>query len=142
MDAKQPKKLVVGDAGGKMWSEKDAGEKAMTLVNTVYKTILLTTFLYFFIISLSLMGHALRVLGGKTSGRAFRDSELFDNPFAGLVTGILVTVIVQSSSTSTGIVIAMASGDLISIKNAVPMVMGANIGTSVRLEGSCGSGTP
>jgi sodium-dependent phosphate cotransporter len=70
-------------------------------------------------------------LEAKASGRAFRDTELFDNPFAGLVTGILVTVLVQSSSTSTSIIISMTAGDLITIKNAIPMIMGANIGTSV-----------
>jgi len=78
-----------------------------------------------------LMANAFRILGGKTSGRAFRDSDLFDNPLAGLVVGILVTVLVQSSSTSTSIIITMTAGDLIEVKNAIPMIMGANIGTSV-----------
>merc|ERR1719352_1954971 len=95
------------------------------------KVILAILILYLFIISLGLMANAFRILGGKTSGRAFRDSELFDNPLAGLVTGILVTVMVQSSSTSTSIIITMTAGDLIEVKNAIPMIMGANIGTSV-----------
>jgi sodium-dependent phosphate cotransporter len=77
------------------------------------------------------MANAFRILGGKSAGRAFRDSDLFDNPLAGLVTGILVTVMVQSSSTSTSIIITMTAGDLIEVKNAIPMIMGANIGTSV-----------
>merc|ERR1719163_2296388 len=87
--------------------------------------------LYLFIISLDLMANSFRILGGKTSGRAFRDSDLFDNPLAGLVTGILVTVMVQSSSTSTSIIVTMTAGDLITVKNAIFMIMGANIGTSV-----------
>jgi sodium-dependent phosphate cotransporter len=77
------------------------------------------------------MANSFRILGGKTSGRAFRNSEFFDNPLAGLVTGILTTVLVQSSSTSTSIIITMTAGDLIKVKNAIPMIMGANIGTSV-----------
>merc|ERR1719335_1462065 len=95
------------------------------------KVILAILILYLFIISLGLMANSFRILGGKTSGRAFRDSALFDNPLAGLVTGILVTVLVQSSSTSTSIIITMTAGDLIKVKNAIPMIMGANIGTSV-----------
>merc|ERR1719335_167730 len=95
------------------------------------KVILAILILYLFIISLGLMANSFRILGGKTSGRAFRDSELFDNPLAGLVTGILVTVLVQSSSTSTSIIITMTAGNLIEVKNAIPMIMGANIGTSV-----------
>merc|ERR1719199_83980 len=88
-------------------------------------------FLYMFILSLGLMGGAFKVLGGKTSGKTFRQSELFDNPVAGLALGILATVLVQSSSTSTSVIITMAAADLISMKNSIPMIMGANIGTSV-----------
>merc|ERR1712110_961360 len=69
--------------------------------------------------------------GGKSAGRTFRNSDLFDNPLAGLVIGILVTVLVQSSSTSTSIIVTMTAGNLIEVKNAIPMIMGANIGTSV-----------
>merc|ERR1719163_1822364 len=87
--------------------------------------------LYLFIISLDLMANSFRILGGKTAGRTFRNSDLFDNPLAGLVIGVLVTVLVQSSSTSTSIIITMTAGDLIEVKNAIPMIMGANIGTSV-----------
>merc|ERR1719335_1824006 len=102
-----------------------------TCVVLLLKVVLALLILYLFIISLGLMANSFRILGGKTSGRAFRDSELFDNPLAGLVTGILVTVLVQSSSTSTSIIITMTAGDLIETKNAIPMIMGANIGTSV-----------
>merc|ERR1719203_843625 len=77
------------------------------------------------------MSNAFRIIGGKTAGRTFRNSDLFDNPLAGLVTGILVTVLVQSSSTSTSIIVTMTAANLIEVKNAIPMIMGANIGTSV-----------
>jgi sodium-dependent phosphate cotransporter len=113
------------------WSAKTGSQKVLFVVTLLIKTILALLILYLFIISLGLMANSFRILGGKTSGRAFRDSELFDNPLAGLVTGILVTVLVQSSSTSTSIIITMTAGDLIEVKNAIPMIMGANIGTSV-----------
>merc|ERR1719335_1277010 len=102
-----------------------------TCVVLLLKVVLALLILYLFILSLGLMANSFRILGGKTSGRTFRDSELFDNPLAGLVTGILVTVLVQSSSTSTSIIVTMTAGDLIETKNAIPMIMGANIGTSV-----------
>merc|ERR1719440_385869 len=87
--------------------------------------------LYLFIVSLGLMGSAFKILAGKTAGESFRNQEIFDNPFAGLVLGILVTVLVQSSSTSTSIIITMTAAGLMEVKNAIPMIMGANIGTSV-----------
>ena len=91
----------------KSWSEKDTAEKVKTGIVLVLKLVLALAILYLFIISLGLMANSFRILGGKTSGRAFRDSDLFDNPLAGLVTGILATVLVQSSSTSTSIIITM-----------------------------------
>jgi len=72
-----------------------------------------------------------QVLGGKTAGQTFRNNEIFSNPFAGLVMGILATVLVQSSSTSTSIIITMTAAGLMKVDNAIPMIMGANIGTSV-----------
>merc|ERR1711998_299283 len=54
-----------------------------------------------------------------------------DNPISGLMIGILSTVLVQSSSTTTSIIIGLVGADEMSVSTAIPMVMGANIGTSV-----------
>lgn len=53
------------------------------------------------------------------------------NPLVGLFVGILVTSLVQSSSTTTSLVVAMVGGGSMSVATAIPVVMGANIGTSV-----------
>jgi len=45
--------------------------------------------------------------------------------------GVMVTVLVQSSSTSTSIFITMVAASLLTVKQAIPLVMGANVGTSV-----------
>jgi len=118
-------------ATGKPWGEKSCGERVNTVLMTISKVLMVALLLYMFIISLGLMGNAFKVLGGKTSGKTFRQSELFSNPVAGLALGILATVLVQSSSTSTSVIITMAAADLISMKNSIPMIMGANIGTAV-----------
>jgi len=115
----------------KAWTEKTDGEKAFTVVIFAIKIILVLALIYMFIISLGLMGGAFKILGGKTAGATFRNNELFDNPVAGLMMGVLATVLVQSSSTSTSIVITMTAAGLMEVKNAIPMIMGANIGTSV-----------
>jgi len=77
------------------------------------------------------MGSAFKIIGGPSAGAVFRNQEIFDNPIAGLVLGVLATVLVQSSSTSTSIIISMTAAGLMEVKNAIPMIMGANIGTSV-----------
>ena len=44
---------------------------------------------------------------GKAAGEVFGNNEIFSNPVAGLMIGVLTTVLVQSSSTSTSIVVSM-----------------------------------
>ncbi|KAJ8302417.1 hypothetical protein KUTeg_018813 [Tegillarca granosa] len=68
---------------------------------------------------------------GKIAGQTFRESELLGNPVTGLMIGVLATVLLQSSSTTTSIIITMVGAKLIPLQNSIPMVMGANIGTSV-----------
>ena len=53
------------------------------------------------------------------------------NPIVGLMIGILFTVLVQSSSTCTSVIVSLVAAGGLSVKTAVPMVMGANIGTSM-----------
>ncbi len=55
------------------------------------------------------------------------------NPFVALVVGILATTLVQSSSVTTSMIVALVAApeDALPISNAVPMIMGANIGTTV-----------
>ncbi|TSQ35267.1 Sodium-dependent phosphate transport protein 2A [Bagarius yarrelli] len=68
---------------------------------------------------------------GKVAGNIFQDNVILSNPVAGLVVGILVTVLVQSSSTATSIIVSLVSSGLLEVKSAVPIIMGSNIGTSV-----------
>jgi glycerol uptake facilitator-like aquaporin len=45
---------------------------------------------------------------GKTAGSVFQNSDVLSNPIAGLMIGVLATVLFQSSSTTTGIAISLA----------------------------------
>ena len=60
-----------------------------------------------------------------------KTSDVLNNPFCGLVLGILLTVLCQSSSTSTSIFITMVGSGLLTVGQAVYMIMGANVGTSI-----------
>ena len=81
--------------------------------------------LYFFLFGLDLMGGAFSALGGKGAGGLF---TITDNPIAGLMVGILATVMVQSSSTSTSIVVGLVGAEVLTVRQAIPIIMGANIG--------------
>ncbi|CAK0905274.1 unnamed protein product, partial [Prorocentrum cordatum] len=119
------------ESGDKAWSQRTGPEKALFVIIQVLKVVTAVGLLYIFLISLSMMGDAFTVIGGPTAGAVFRNNAIFDNPFAGCSLGILATVLVQSSSTSTSIIITMTAAGLIDPKNAVYMIMGADIGTSV-----------
>jgi sodium-dependent phosphate cotransporter len=84
-------------------------------------------FLYFFLLGLNLLGSSAKVIGGCTAGALFGDQT---NPVAGVMVGILATVLIQSSSSTTSIIVSLVP-DVVSVKAGIFMVMGANIGTSV-----------
>ena len=100
----------------------------MKSYKTIFKIIFVVTALYFFLVSIGLMSTAF-----KGFGKGFAESLLntASNPFVGLFIGILATSIVQSSSTTTSIVVGMVASGVISISNGIPIIMGANIGTTV-----------
>lgn len=85
-------------------------------------------FVYIFLVSIDLMGTAF-----KNSGKGFTDMlmKTTSNPFIGLVIGIVVTSVIQSSSTTTSIIVALVGAGTLPLKSAIPMIMGANIGTTV-----------
>ncbi len=56
---------------------------------------------------------------------------LSHNPILGILAGTLVTVIIQSSSASIGLVIALANNGLIELQGAIYLVLGDNIGTTI-----------
>lgn len=66
-------------------------------------------------------------------GRGFHEAFIASvtNPISGLFAGILMTVLVQSSSVSTATIVGMVGGGTIPVSLAIPMIMGANIGTTV-----------
>jgi sodium-dependent phosphate cotransporter len=85
-------------------------------------------FLYWFIFSLELLGTGAKVLTGCAAAGLFGGNT---NPVASLIVGMLVTVLLQSSSTTTSIIVSLVGAGSIPVEPAIYMVMGANIGTSV-----------
>ncbi|KAM3875842.1 solute carrier family 34 member 2b [Diretmus argenteus] len=130
-DSKDPWDLPELKDVGLKWSELDTQGKIMRILTGIVKFAMLLGFLYMFVCSLDVLSSAFQLVGGKAAGDIFQDNAVLSNPVAGLVIGVLVTVLVQSSSTSSSIVVSMVSSGLLDVQTAVPIVMGANIGTSV-----------
>jgi phosphate:Na+ symporter len=67
----------------------------------------------------------------------------FDNPFVGIVTGMLFTALMQSSGGFIGIVMTLAQQGALSLEAGIPLVLGSNIGTCITaVLGSIGAMRP
>lgn len=93
-----------------------------------FKVIVIVSAIMLFLLSIELMGLS---IGALTGGMADSISNVTANPFIGLFIGLLSTALLQSSSTTTSITVAAVASGAISLGNAIPIVMGANIGTTI-----------
>ncbi len=97
------------------------------------KILFLFFLIYLFILSITLLGGSFKLFGEDFAKAIFQTTS---NPIVGLMIGILATAIIQSSSTTTSLIVGLvaagsATGTGLTFEAAIPMVMGANIGTSV-----------
>ena len=82
-----------------------------------------------FLFSIKYMGDALQ----KAAGDKLREilDRFTTNPFMGVLVGIIVTILIQSSSGTTVIVVGLVSAGFMTLRQAIGVIMGANIGTTV-----------
>jgi len=97
-------------------------------VGTAGRLLALAILLYGFLVSIGMLGKAFKLFSGGFVGDLIQSAS---NPLIGLFIGVLVTSLAQSSSTTTSLVVAMVGGGTMSVATAIPVIMGANIGTSV-----------
>lgn len=96
---------------------------------TIFDVLTLIGGLCLFLFGMNLMGLALeRRAGGKLQSIL---GKMTTNKFAGLFTGLGVTSIIQSSSATTVMVVGFVNSGLMTLKQAINVIMGANIGTTV-----------
>lgn len=102
---------------------------AAAAASPAFRWIAAFALVYLLLVAVGCLGAGFKEAFGGTEGAKslFRFAT---NPFMGLVVGILSTALIQSSSTTTSIVVALCAAGM-PIEAAVPMIMGANVGTSV-----------
>lgn len=83
--------------------------------------------LYLLLVSVSMVGSGFKLATGEQAKALF---EFASHPIAGLMIGLVATALTQSSSTVSSIIVALVAGGL-PVQIAIPMVMGANIGTTM-----------
>jgi sodium-dependent phosphate cotransporter len=92
------------------------------------RVALILGLLYLFLVGVKALETGIGLAGEGFTERLFNG---VDHPLAGLCVGILATVLVQSSSVTTATIVGLVGAGTLSVEAAVPMVMGANIGTTV-----------
>ena len=103
-----------------------------TLLENRYKTILkilgVCCALYLFLVGIKGLSIGIKYLGGDFAKTVIATTS---NSFVALFIGIISTAIFQSSSTTTSLIVGMVGGGALTLKGAIPMIMGANIGTTI-----------
>ncbi|MFD1739048.1 Na/Pi cotransporter family protein [Bacillus salitolerans] len=82
-----------------------------------------------FLFGIKYMGDGLQ----NAAGDRLRDilEKSTSNPFMGVLSGILVTVLIQSSSGTTALTVGLVNAGFMTFRQAIGVIMGANIGTTV-----------
>jgi len=102
--------------------------RSILSLSTPARSVLVVTLIYTFLVGVSSLEAGIKIMGADTQERLFSSVS---NPIAGLCIGILGTVLVQSSSASTSVIVGLVGSGALGVDAAVPMVMGANMGTTV-----------
>ena len=82
-----------------------------------------------FLFGMNVMGQALE----RRAGNSLRNTleKLTSNKIAGFLTGLGVTAVIQSSSATTVMVVGFVNSGLMTLRQAINVIMGANVGTTV-----------
>ncbi len=95
----------------------------------IFEALAMLGGLCLFLFGMNLMGSALE----RRAGNRLRSilGKLTNNPFAGFLTGLGITSVIQSSSATTVMVVGFVNSGLMTLRQSVAVIMGANVGTTV-----------
>ena len=124
-------KLALIQRGEIPFSEKIANALSLIHISINWQEILFNFLggLGLFLYSIKTMGEGLQQAAGDRL-RYYID-KYTSNPFLGVLVGIVVTALIQSSTGVTVITVGLVSAGLLTLRQAIGIIMGANIGTTV-----------
>ena len=97
-------------------------------LHVVGKLLIIVVAVASFLLAIDLIGYSFLGLRQEVGTSIL---SIAANPFVGLFIGLLLTAVIQSSSTSTSMIVALVGSGALSLSTAVPIVMGANVGTTL-----------
>lgn len=96
---------------------------------TIFDVLSLVGGLSLFLFGMQIMGNALEKKAGGTLNTAL--SKITENPIKCFLLGMSVTAVIQSSSATTVMAVGLVNSGIMVLKQAITVIMGANIGTTV-----------
>lgn len=107
------------------WQVMSKRQRFFYLLNIFLRLLSFMISLYTFVVTLDLMTSAFVLLSRSAFAQIFQSRIFLKSPIVSLMLGILITTILQSSSTVTSIIVAMVgSGIIEDIRSVIPMIMG------------------
>lgn len=91
--------------------------------------VMIALFVYLLLVGVGVIGDGFKWISGGAEGAA-KIFSFASNPVVGVILGALATALVQSSSTVTSVIVGLVAGGM-PVSIAVPMIMGANMGTTI-----------
>ena len=117
------------------WTMMSQRERALFVLISSFRLLGFLFSLYIFVVTLDLMTSAFTLLSRSIIARLFQSRFFLSNPIGSVMCGILITTILQSSSTVTSIIVSMVgSGMVEDVRMVIPMIMGNRLRSSRRDE--------
>ena len=101
-------------------------------MNIVINLIKMVGGLVLLIYGMGILSTNLKKLAGEKLKYILKKAT--NNVFKGIITGIIITVAVQSSAIVTVMVVGFVNAEILKLRNAIPIIMGANIGTTITAQ--------
>ena len=108
-------------------TQKSVAAKNKNL-DIIIRIVTVIALLFAFLVGIKVLGSSFKLMGG---GFAKGLISVTSNPILGLFSGMFATVLIQSSSVTTSLIVGLVASGALPLTGAIPMIMGANLGTSV-----------
>lgn len=119
---------TVGPRADSLAASPAGDEPQRTTFETTWRWLAVVASLLLLISAVSVIGRGFSAMGDDRAHQLF---SFAGNPFVGLAVGVLATVIIQSSTTVTAITVTAVGTGALTVNEAVPIIMGSNVGTTV-----------
>ncbi|VDL69989.1 unnamed protein product [Nippostrongylus brasiliensis] len=112
------------------WSELSTRAKICYYILSCLRFTGILVILFLYICSLSNLSNAFSLLGSRGLGKAIKASPLINDPVSAVVVGMLATVVLQSATTTTNVLVSMIAADMLTVHDAIPVMIGSELGSA------------